>query len=241
MQAVTLQPLWSAALRAAGASADDVYLYGQRGGQLNAYATAGRTVAVTSPVLDAHEAGRLSEDQVIAVLIHELGHHATGATRPMLIVTWPAAPWRSAARLLVHLAAGLSGRQSRQVLAVLGLGGVGAAVVRAVHQGHWLTGGVVAAVALNAVVCPLADAWTCRRAEFAADRFAADHGRALELGAALRAMRGPSSTATGWSQKLLATHPPADGRISALVAALSGSWWGVGCTDSAQPAMRSGQ
>jgi hypothetical protein len=59
-------------------------------------------------------------------------------------------------------------------------------VVQAVRQGHWLAGGVVAAVALSAVICPLVDAWVCRRAEFAADRFAADRGLAIELPDGLR-------------------------------------------------------
>jgi STE24 endopeptidase len=69
-------------------------LYVQPARQLNAYAAGGRSVAVTSRGLRDYGAGRLSEDQIVAVLVHELGHHATGATRPMLTATWLAAPWR---------------------------------------------------------------------------------------------------------------------------------------------------
>jgi STE24 endopeptidase len=222
--AAVLQPLWSAALRLAGASVDDVELYVQRAWQLNAYATGGRSVAVTSRVLDDHRAGRLSGDQVVAVLVHELGHHATGATRPTLLAMWLAAPYRAAARLLSGTGRALCGRQSRRDFTVMGIPVMGVAVVRAVYQGHWLAGGVAAGIALCAVVCPLADAWTCRRAEFAADRFAADHGCARELADALRALHGPPSTTAGWSRRLLATHPTANERVSALLAVPSGSW-----------------
>jgi hypothetical protein len=148
----------------------------------------------------------------------ELGHHATGATRPMLIAMWLAAPWRGATRLLFRLGSALSGRPSRRGLAMVGLSGVVIAVVQAVHQGHWLAGGVVAAVALWSVVCPLADAWVCRRAEFAADRFAADRGLAIELTAALGALHGPSSSTSGWPRRLPATHSTTEERISALLA-----------------------
>jgi hypothetical protein len=78
---------------------------------------------------------------------------------------------------------------------------------------------VVAAVALCAVVCPLADAWVCRRAEFAADRFAADRGLALELAAALRALHDGSDVTAGWSRRLSASHPSVDLRIKALATA----------------------
>ncbi|CCH88509.1 membrane protein of unknown function; Putative peptidase domain [Modestobacter italicus] len=215
-QAAVLQPLCAAALTSAGTRADDVELYVQRNRQLNAYATGGRSVAVTSRVLDEHRAGRLSDGQVVAVLVHELGHHASRATRPMLIAMWLAAPWRVAARLLASLTSGLSRCQPGWALAVVCVCGVVVAVVRAVHEGRWLAGGVIAAIALIAVVCPLVDAWACRRAEFAADRFAADHGRADELAAALRALHGRSSTVSGLSGRLLATHPTADERITAL-------------------------
>lgn len=69
----------------------------------NAYATGGRSVAVTGWVLEIHRTGRLSPAQVVAVLVDELGHDATGATRPMVIAMWLAAPRRAAARLFVRL------------------------------------------------------------------------------------------------------------------------------------------
>src|ERR687889_452421 len=93
------------------------------------------------------------------------------------------------------------------------------AVTRALLQGQWMVGGVLAFVGVAAVLCPLADAAISRRSEFAADRFAADHGLALELAAALHAMDDGRSAAAGWPRRLLASHPTSDQRMRALLAA----------------------
>ena len=66
---------------------------------------------------------------------------------------------------------------------------------------------------------PLADPAISRQSEFAADRFAADHGLALELAAALHAMDDGRRGACGWSWRLLASHPTSERRIGALLAA----------------------
>ena len=101
--------------------------------------------------------------------------------------------------------------------------GVAVAVTRALYQGQVLVGGVLAFVGLAAVLCPLADAAISRQSEFAADRFAADHGLALELAAALHAMNDGRSAACGWPRRLLAFHPTSDQRIHELVATGSSS------------------
>lgn len=79
---------------------------------------------MTSRVREDHRARRLSSEQLVAVLVHELGHQATAATHPMLIAAWLAAPWRVAARLLTGLARRLSRRPPQrtlhQVLVALG-------------------------------------------------------------------------------------------------------------------------
>ena len=98
------------------------------------------------------------------------------------------------------------------------------AVTRALHQGQWLVGGALAFVGLAAVLCPLADAAVSRQSESAADRFAADHGLALELAAALHAMDdGRRAASTGWSRRPLASHPTSEQRIRALLAATGSS------------------
>jgi STE24 endopeptidase len=94
--------------------------------------------------------------------------------------------------------------------------GLTLAMARALNQGQWVVGGVLALVGLAAVLCPTVDAAISRRSEFAADRFAADHGLARELAAALHAL-DDGSAACGWSRRLLASHPPPDRRISAIL------------------------
>ncbi len=206
-----------------GTAAGDVELYVQTDQVPNAYAAGGRSVAVTSRVVEDYQAGRLSEDQMMAVLVHELGHHATRATRPMLLALWLAMPWRLAARLLTGIGLALSGRPARRELIMVIAAGVAVAVTRALYQGQVLVGGVLAFVGLAAVLCPLADAAVSRRSEFAADRFAADHGLALELAAALHAMHDGRSAACGWPRRLLASHPTTEQRIRALLAATGSS------------------
>ena len=223
VQVVALQRPWVAALRVTGAAAGAVELYVQTASVPNAYAAGGRSVAVTSRILEHHEFGRLPEDQLVAVLVHELGHHGTGAARPMLLVSFLAAPWRLAAGLLTGLASILAGRPPRRGLVIVVVAALTVAVMRALQQGQWMVGGVLAFVGLAAVLCPLADAAISRQSEFAADRFAADHGLALELAAALHAMDDGRSAACGWPRRLLASHPTSDQRIHELLAATGSS------------------
>jgi STE24 endopeptidase len=98
----------------AGTAAGDVEVYIQTTRVPNAYANGGRSVAITSRAVEDYEFDRLPEDQLVAVLVHELGHHATGATRLMLLVSWLTAPWSLARSLLTDLASILAGRQSRR-------------------------------------------------------------------------------------------------------------------------------
>jgi STE24 endopeptidase len=222
-QAAALQPAWATALRLTETAAGDVQLYVQTARAPNAYAAGGRSIAVTSRAVEDYQSGRLPEDQLVAVLVHELGHHATGATRAMLLVSWLTAPWRVARSLLTDLASILAGHQSRRGALIAVVIGLAVAVTRTLHQGQWMVGGVLAFVGLAAVLCPLVDAAISRRAESAADRFVADHGLALELAAALHAMDDGRSAARGWSQRLLASHPTVEQRIRALLAATAAS------------------
>jgi STE24 endopeptidase len=187
-QAASLQPAWSTALELTGTAASDVELYVQTDRAPNACAAGGRSVAVTSRVVEDHATGRLPEGQLVAMLVHELGHHATGATRPMLLLTWLSAPWRTTASVLAGLASALAGRHPRRGLSIVVVAGLAVAVIRALQQGQWMAGGVLVVVGLTTVFVPLANAEISRRSEYAADRFAADYGLAIELADALRAL-----------------------------------------------------
>jgi STE24 endopeptidase len=214
-QAESLKPAWSAALGVTGTDAGDVELYVQTARAPNAYAAGRRSVAVTSRVVQDHATGRLTGGQPVAVLVHELGHHAAGATRPMLLLTWLTTPWRATAGLLAGLANMLAGRHPRQGLGIVVPAGLAVAVSRTLQQGRWMAGGMLAAVGLTAVLGPLANAVISRLSEYAADRFAADHGLAMELATALRVLDDGKRAPRGWS-RLLSTHPTSEQRIKAL-------------------------
>ncbi|HLM03871.1 MAG TPA: M48 family metalloprotease [Blastococcus sp.] len=157
-QAVALKAAWSAALEVTGTDAGEVELYVQTARAPNAYAAGGRSVAVTSRVVEEYPTGRLPEGQLVAVLVHELGHHATGATRPMLLLTWLTAPWRATASVLAGLASIVAGRHPGQGLGIVVLAGLAVAEFRALQQGRWMAGGVLVVLGLMAVLVPLANA-----------------------------------------------------------------------------------
>lgn len=219
-QAATLIPLWTTALRQSGIAAGDVDLYVKRDRQPNAYTVGGHCVAVTTGIVDQYLARRLAADLLVAVLVHELGHHhATRATRLTLLSVWLAAPWRLAARMLLRFMLAVFGRQPRALSVLVVSAGVIVAVVQAVQQRQWLIAGVLAGVAVLTVICPLVDAAASRRGELAADRFAAEHGLAVPLAAALRTLDGGRASSLGWARRAVAPHPDLDRRIDTLMAA----------------------
>lgn len=216
-ETAALQPAWTAALRVTGTDAGTVELYVQPARVANAYAAGRRSVAVTSRIVEDYELSRLTRAQLVAVLVHELGHHATGATRSMLLVWWFAAPGRLATSLLTGLARSLAAHQPRSGQVMVMVAGMTVAETRALQQGQWMIGGVLLFVGLSAALCPLASAAVSRQAEFAADRFAGTHGLALELAAALRATDVEGCAASAWPRRLLASHPASEQRIRALL------------------------
>ena len=206
-QVALVAPAWSSALARAGLAAGEVDLYVQRSREPNAFAAGGRSVAVTTGVLAKFQARRLGEEYLVAILTHELGHHATRATKFALVTMWLALPWRFASRLVIGIGLATVGRrQPLRLLALVVLAGVVVAVVQAVQQRHWAVAVVLSAVAVCAVVCPLADAAVSRRSEYAADRYAA---------------------ALGWDRNWRARCR------SSTVATVVGDVWRLGCSAAA--------
>ena len=87
-QAAALNRPMAAALRRTGTAAGDIDLYVQRSPQVNAYTAGRRSLAVTTGTLEQLLAHRLTDDQMIAVLVHELGHHAGCAPHAGLVTAW---------------------------------------------------------------------------------------------------------------------------------------------------------
>jgi hypothetical protein len=125
--------------------------------------------------LDLHVPGRLGQHLVqeclVAMLLHELGHRATRATRFALVTLWLAAPWRFASPLVIGIGLATVGRrQPPRLLVLVVAAAVVVAVVWAVQQRRWGVAAVLSAVAACAVACPLADAAVSRRSEYTVDR-----------------------------------------------------------------------
>jgi STE24 endopeptidase len=216
-QVALLAPAWSSALARAGMAASEVDLYVQRSREPNAFAAGGRSVAVTTGVLAKFQARRLDEEYLVAILTHELGHHATRATKFALVTMWLALPWRFASRLVIGIGLATVGRrQPLRLLALVALAGVVVAVFQAAQQRHWAVAVVLSAVAVCTVVCPLADAAVSRRSEYAADRYAADVGVAPHLAGALQVLVGKQRRRAGLVARLLCRHPEMGRRIEAL-------------------------
>jgi STE24 endopeptidase len=216
-QSALLAPAWSAALARCGVSAGEVDLYVQPSRDLNAFAAGGRSVALTTNVLAMFQAHRMGEEYLEAALTHELGHHATRATKFALVTMWLALPWRFASRLVIGIGLATVGRrQPLRLLAVVVLAGVVIAVVQAVQQRQWAVAVVLSAVAFCAVVCPLVDAALSRRSEYAADRYAAGVGLGPQLAAALQLFAEGQRRRPGVVARLLSRHPSVARRIAVL-------------------------
>ena len=185
----SLAPLLERAVTLAGITVNDVDAYIHPGRQVNAYAVGGHSVALTRGLIIEHQGGRLSDADLVAVLVHELGHLVVGNVRFGLLADWYSGPSRLAWRLMVGVPARVLGfgRHPRLVQGLL-VGGSVIAIARGLAEQAWLPVAVLTAVLLVTMFARIADAARSREAERAADRFAADRGVAGDLAHALTAI-----------------------------------------------------
>ncbi|MDT0262290.1 M48 family metalloprotease [Jatrophihabitans lederbergiae] len=134
-QSALLDPMWARALAYCQLRPDEVDLYVQRSAQVNAFASGGRSVAVTTGVVADFAARRLGEAHIIAIMTHDRSSpDGSDSIRPA----------QQLARRTVAGAvpaghrgsAGPSGRQPRRLLGVVLVAGVPVAIVQAVQQRH---------------------------------------------------------------------------------------------------------
>ena len=214
-----LEAPWASALSRCGVAVDAVDCYVRQDVGPNACAAGARSVAITSGILDEFQAGRISERAFQAVLVHELGHHATHASRFSLLTLWLTAPWRTAAWFTLGLVPGLVGRrQPMQLVAATMALVFGLTIEQGVHHGAWMTVAIIGGVPTLGVMVPLIDTAISRASERAADRYVADAGIGDGLVDALRAMNPRSAHRQPWPVRLLSLHPPIERRIAVLVA-----------------------
>lgn len=212
-----LEPLWNATLDRCSMPRDRIDWYIQPGRQPNACAAGRRSVAVTEGALRDFLAGRVSQRHMQALLAHELGHHATHASRYGLATGWLAAPGRLAFRVVLGTAVALSGGRRQLGIVTPMLMAVGAAMtmVQLVQHRQWVAATMLVGVVAAFVVTPLVDGAVSRASEYAADRYAADSGLGIELAAALRRLHGPVPARRG-ARGLLDRHPSLESRLRRL-------------------------
>ncbi len=187
--------------------------YVSPGRQPNACVAGRRSIAVTDGALQTFLAGRLPADLLAAVLVHELGHHATRAGRCRLGAAWLAAPGRFAFGLIMRLSIGLcGGRRPGPVTALLALVAMGMALPRLVQDQQWLPAAMGIGLAAAFVLTPLLDAAVSRASEHAADRYAHAVGAGPDLSRALTVLDPSSHRPSRWSRPL-DQHPPVGRRI----------------------------
>jgi STE24 endopeptidase len=209
-------PLVGRAVTVAGIAVDDVDAYIHPGRQVNAYAFGAHSVALTRGLIIDHQCGRLSDGDLVAVLVHEFGHLVLGDVRFAMLADWYRGPSRLVWRLVVGLPARVLGfGRHPRLVPVLLLGGSMIAVVRGIAEHAWPSVVVLLTLLLVVIFGPIANAACGRRAERAADRFAADRGMADDLSHALTVVSNGCSR-HGLSA-VLASHPTHQDRLKGLL------------------------
>ena len=149
-------------------------LWVQKSARINAYATAGHTIAITEAAI-----ARLPSDQLEAVLAHELGHHLGGHTWASLLRLWYSLPAIYLFSFAIFLSLAVTAAlRSGNVATSIGIG-----VVVVGFLGYLVaTVPIVGIIAVVLVLLPFGLLWVRRAQEFEADVLAASlgYGEALE-------------------------------------------------------------
>jgi len=213
-----LVPLHRQALRRCGLTEGSIDIYVRPGaGGVNGYAAGRRSVAVSGALITACRDGRLSEQQAVAILTHEVAHHLGRATCYGLVIGWLTAPWRAVAVVFGGLLRAIVRHVPTAHAALFLVPLVGAVTVVQLVQHHaWLSLSVLIGLALVAWVHPLADAAICRASERAADEHTVHLGTGTDLATALESFHAGDAPGR-WR----ASHPSLASRLEHLAASSS--------------------
>lgn len=156
----------------------------------NALAVGGHTVGVTSMLIRLYRQGAIDDQHVVAVLLHEIGHHRGQSLRYTAVVTYLVQPWHWARRILGAVGLGFRemaratviGSMLVAVIAVAALGGT--AVALSVHP--VASSATIAVLLVLFVVMPWLEGILSRAEELSADRYALDLGYGRTLAEFLR-------------------------------------------------------
>lgn len=186
--------------------------------QPNAFAAGRRSVAVTSGFLHLVKTGRFRPDLAVAVVIHEIGRHATGGTRYGLLTDWLCWPWRAVYRTVMRLGGMLPyAGVSMLLLPVI----FSIAIVRTAQADAPLEQlvpvlALLVTLTLGTFVAPVCDAVLARASERAADRYTTQREAGADLAAALQ--RIDPCRPAGLLGRLHNRHPSTTSRVDRLTA-----------------------
>lgn len=203
-----LMPTWHKITEAAGVDADRFVLRVLDADDINAFATGGHLVIVTS-----YAARELPERELSGVLAHELSHHLGLHTVALTFGHWLSLPIVALARLGFRLQTVASAATSSFAAHSAALTALGRVIAGLLTVVSWIPLSVVyASDAIGNLVG--------HRSEFEADRRVVQLGFGPQLAAALRRViaDGGGSRAIGWRQRLAASHPAARTRIARIEA-----------------------
>jgi Zn-dependent protease with chaperone function len=204
-ESARVEPLLARACKNAGIDRGRLVLMAEDSSAINAYATAGHLVCVTTGAL------RLADAQLEAVLAHELGHHSE--LHPWISAfTWwlqlPAVPLKA---LLAALRRAIGGTAAR-------LGGLARPIGVVLLVLLWI---VTIQVLWLVWVADVLAAWIARRTEFAADTRAVEFGYGPALLEAYAKLGGPEAPKRRLA-RLVDFHPPMTERVARVRASLVG-------------------
>lgn len=216
-EAELLRTVWREVTARAGVDGTAYQLWVEDSDDLNAMATAGHVVGVTS-----HAMQQLHPSQLAAVLAHELGHHTRGHAWATLLAFWYALPGRIAWHLLMRLVDRIHDMTTGAMILSVGL--LAAVVIASTVATYGLI--------FLPLVTPYLLAAVSRRSELRADEHAADLGFAPQLMAVLSQeldldgheaagpADGPKPGKEAIIERLLDSHPDTHTRLHHLQAHL---------------------
>lgn len=203
-----LEPVWQTVTQAVHLPSNRYVLAVIDANELNAFASGGHLVVVTSYAIDV-----LPDPELAGVLAHELSHHLGLHTVALTVGQWLSLPVVLLARigfLLQNIARAATDSFARGSSGFTFVGRVISGVLNAVA---WVfLSAIVASNALGNLVG--------RGAEFQADRRVIQMGFGPHLAAALRRFvaSGYAERPLSWRDRVFASHPPALTRVARIEA-----------------------
>ncbi len=209
-----LTPVWREVTQAVHIPAKRFVLAVLDTDELNAFASGGHLVVVTSYAVEV-----LPDPELAGVLAHELSHHLGLHTVALTITQWLLLPVLVLARVGFLFRAIARAATDTFATESPALTGVGKLIAGAFSVIAWIfLAGVLVSNAIGNAVG--------RGAEFQADRRAVTMGFGPQLAAALRRFvaSGLAERPIHWHERLFASHPPARTRVARIEAMLRQRW-----------------